>query len=156
MIAVSVIVWPTVSVPVVGATVTEATEIGTTVTTAVAVFPSLVAEIVAVPAALAVTRPDASTLAVCGALDVQTIERPLSAFPFASYAMAASDAVAPTETLTVDGVTVSDATGIAVTESVAIAECPSALAAICTVPMFFAVTTPADETTAIVVSELDQ
>lgn len=82
--AVSVMVWPTVSVPVVGATATDATAIGTTVIVELALFPSLVAEIVAVPAATAVTTPDGSTVAVCGALEVQTIDRPLSGFPLAS------------------------------------------------------------------------
>lgn len=156
VIAVSVIVPPTVSVPLVGATATDATAIGVTVTVALALFPSLVAEIVAVPAAFAVTLPFASTLTICVALDVHVTARPLSGAPPPSYVVALNVAVAPVARFIDDGVTVTEATGIAVMDSVAIAECPSALAAICTVPMDFAVTTPAAETLATVVSELDQ
>jgi hypothetical protein len=156
VIAVSVIVPPTVSVPLVGATATDATAIGVTVTLALALFPSLVAEMVAVPAASAAILPFASTLTVCGALDVQLTARPLSVLPFASKVAALSVAVAPIARFTEFGVSVTDATGTAVTESVATAEWPSALAAICTFPTALAVTTPDADTVATVVSELDQ
>lgn len=156
VIAVSVIVPPTVSVPEVGATATDATAIGVTVTVALALFPSLVAEMVALPAASAVMLPLLSTLTICGALDDQEIARPPSGEPLPSYAIALSVPVAPMARFTDAGATAMDATGTAVTESVAMAECPSALAAICAVPIARAVTTPDADTVATLVSELDQ
>ena len=156
VIAVSVIVAPTVSVPVVGATATDATAIGVTVTVALALFPSLVAEMVALPAASAVMLPLLSTLTICGALDVHATARPASGEPLPSYVIALNVPVAPMARFTDEGATVMDATGTAVTDSVAMAECPSALAAICAVPIARAVTTPDADTVATVVSELDQ
>lgn len=159
VIAVSVIVPPTVSVPLVGATATDATGIGAgvvTVTCALATFPSLVAEIVVVPAASAAIFPLASTLATCGALEDQVTARPVRGEPLPSNVVALNCPVAPTRRPMDDGAITIDATGTAVTESVAIAECPSALAAICAVPIALAVTTPDADTVATAVSELDQ
>lgn len=87
VIAVSVIVPPTLSEPLVGATATDATGMvggGVTVTEVLAVLPSLVAVTVALPCAMPVTTPLASTLAVCGALDAHVTGRPVSEFPLAS------------------------------------------------------------------------
>lgn len=122
VMAVSVIVPPTVSVPDVGATATDATAMGVTVTVALALFPPVVAEMVAVPAATAVIPPFASTATVCGALDVHATARPPSGEPFASNVIALSVAVAPIPRFTLAGATVTDATGTAVIDSVAMAE----------------------------------
>lgn len=81
----SVIVAPTVSDPLVGATATDATGMaggGVTVIAEFAVFPSLVAVIVAVPCATDVTTPFASTVATDGALEAHVTGRPISALPF--------------------------------------------------------------------------
>ena len=83
----SVIVAPVTRVLDAGATVTELTGMGAgavTVIAALPVFPSLVAVIVALPALLAVTTPVVLTVATAGALDAQTMPRPVSWFPLAS------------------------------------------------------------------------
>ena len=57
------------------------------------VMPSAVALIVTVPAAIAVTSPDADTVATAVLLDVQVIVRPVIAAPCASFGVAVSCAV---------------------------------------------------------------
>jgi len=81
-----------------------------TVTVAVPPFPSLVAVMVAEPAALAPTSPLPLTVATPELLVVQVMVRPVSAFPFASFALATSGCVPPTDRLAVAGVTATDAT----------------------------------------------
>jgi hypothetical protein len=55
-----------------------------TVTLALPVFPSLVARTAAVPAAIAVTRPEADTVATALLLDDSVTVRPVSSWPLAS------------------------------------------------------------------------
>jgi hypothetical protein len=98
-----------------GLTVTVATGTGVTVTTDVPVFPSLVAVIVAVPGDTAVTRPFASTVAAGLSEDHVTV-RPVSVTPFASVVTAVSCLVFATTTVADDGLTVTVATGVAITE----------------------------------------
>ena len=73
-------------------------------------WPSLVAVIVAVPAATPLISPLPFTVATAGALLAQVTTRPLSGLPLASLELAASWALAPTCTLAVAGLTVTDAT----------------------------------------------
>ena len=69
---------------------TEATGASETVIDEVPLFPSLLAVMVVVPAATAVTRPLASTVAAALLLELHVTTRPVSTFPFASFATAAS------------------------------------------------------------------
>ena len=156
VVAFSAADWPVTSAAEAGLTATAATGTTDTVTVAVAVFPSLVPEIVVVPAAIALTVPEESTVATCGELLAHTTWRPVRVFPPASYATSESVAFPPTGRLAADGAIATDATETGTTCSGTTADCPLELAAICTVPTFFPVTTPAEDTTAIVVSELDQ
>lgn len=112
--------------------------------------------IVAEPAATAVTTPCAFTCATPELLDDHVTPRPPRGVPFASSGVAVSDAVCPCVSATDDGDTATDATGVATTLTPATAETPIALAAICVDPIFRAVTSPADDTVATLVSELDQ
>jgi hypothetical protein len=93
-----------------GVTATEATG-WVTVTVAVPLFPSLVAVMVAVPAATPVTNPLPFTVAIVALLLAHVIVRPVSVFPAESFGVAVSCVVAPTPTVAVAGLTVTDATG---------------------------------------------
>src|SRR6059058_1230702 len=73
-------------------------------------LPSEVAVIVADPATSPVTSPLPFTLATAAALLAHVTTRPDSAFPLASFGVAASCTVPPTATLADAGVTVTDAT----------------------------------------------
>src|SRR3989442_1332634 len=84
---------------------------GVTVTAAVPFLPSLVAVIVAAPAATPVTSPLPLTVATAGLPLAHVTTRPTSRLPLASFSVAVSCTVAPTETLGLAGVTVTDATG---------------------------------------------
>src|SRR5207244_3417972 len=84
---------------------------GVTVTAAVPLLPSLVAVIGAEPAATPVTRPLPLTVATAVLPLAHVTTRPASGLPFASFGVAMSCTVAPTDTLGVGGVTVTDATG---------------------------------------------
>src|SRR5437867_2629943 len=110
-VAVSCTVEPTDTVAEAGATLTEATGTCTTVMADVPLCPSLVAVIVADPAPTPVTRPLPLTLATAVLLLVQLTVRPDSGVPFASFGVATSCTVPPTETLAVAGVTSTVATG---------------------------------------------
>ena len=88
---------------------TSATGTGT-VTDAVPLFPSLVAVIVALPAATAVTTPLFETVATFGALDDHVTVRPVSTVPLDALTVAVSVALAPTASVVVGGLTVTDAT----------------------------------------------
>jgi hypothetical protein len=82
-----------------------------TLIAAVPVLPSLVAVIVTgPPAAMPVTSPVDETVAIAPLL-VHVTSRPVSTFPAASVVVAVSCTVAPTTTIAVAGVTVTDATG---------------------------------------------
>jgi hypothetical protein len=108
--AVRGVVAPIRTVALVGATTTLATGTGVTVTVAVPVMPSTVAEMVADPGATAVTSPEAETVAVALADDVQVVVRPLNALPLASFATAVSCWVPPTTSDADPGVTSTVAT----------------------------------------------
>jgi len=110
--------WPvcaTVRLRLAGVTSTVATGAGTgslvTLTAAPPLRPSLVAVIVADPPAFAVTSPVPSTVATPGLSLAHVTARLGRAFPAESRGMAASCAVCPTCTLTLAGVTVTEATG---------------------------------------------
>jgi hypothetical protein len=147
--ALSVVVPATKIVAVAGETVTVATGAGgaaVTVIVAVPVFPSLVAVIVAVPGATPVTTPLGDTVAIDPLLVVQTMERPVSVLPFASFVIAERVVVVWTTTVAVDGETVTVATGAAgaaFTVMVAVPDFPSLVAVIVAVPGATPVTTPA-------------
>jgi len=82
-----------------------------TVIAAVPLCPSLVAVIVAGPAATPVTSPVDETVATALLLVVHVTARPVSTFPDASFVVAVSCTVAPTLTVAIAGLTVTDATG---------------------------------------------
>src|SRR6266566_7183700 len=89
-VAVNCVVAPTLTLAVVGLTVTEATGTLVTVMADVPLGPSLVAVIVAEPAATPVTNPLAETVAMAALLVAQVTARPLRAAPFASFGVAVS------------------------------------------------------------------
>src|SRR5437773_554307 len=102
-----------------GVTVTVATGRFVTVMADVPFFPSLVAVIVAEPAATPVTNPLALTVATVVSLLTHVPARPVRGVPFESFGVAVSSVVAPTVTLAVAGLTVTDATGTLVAVIVA-------------------------------------
>src|SRR5205809_476727 len=125
-----------------GVTVTDATGTGVTVMADAPLFPSLVAVIVAVPAVFPVTSPLALTVATAVLLLAQVTVRPLSGFPFASFADPARCTAWPACTHAVAGVTVTDATGTGVTVIAAAPLCPSLVAVIVAEPAAPPVTSP--------------
>src|SRR6266496_1419401 len=86
---------------------------GTTVTVTVALplWPSLVAVIVAGPATSPVTVPLPLTPAIVGLFELHVTTRPVRVFPLASLSVAVNCWTAPTATLALAGLTVTDATG---------------------------------------------
>src|SRR6266487_398877 len=127
-----------------------------TVATAVPDLPSLVARIVAVPALTAVTSPLALTVATDAESDDQVIVRPLNVRPAESLSVAVSCAVPPTWSVTVDGLTVTEATGARVTVIVAVLLFPSLVARIVAVPALSPVTSPLEFTVATAAESEDQ
>src|SRR6266849_3506611 len=109
VVAVSCTVWPTSTVGVGGATVTDATG-GMTVSAAVPGCPSLVAVIVAEPAATPVTSPVGLTVATVALLVVHVTVRPVSTLLAASLVVAVSCAVPASPIVAIGGETVTDAT----------------------------------------------
>ena len=92
IVAVSVVVCPTLTVAVDGEIVTVVTGVSgavVTVTVAVPLLPSLLAVIVTVPAATPVTTPS-DTVAMPVLLDAQVTRRPVRTVPFASFTVAVS------------------------------------------------------------------
>ena len=150
----SVVVPPGSSVLLAGEMVTVATGSAVTVTVADPTRPSALAEMIAVPIPMAETVPSIATEATAGALLLHDTGR-LSVPPAASSTVALSFAVAPIGTLTVAGVTRIDVAGFD-TDIVAVPVFPSADAMIVTAPGATAVTTPDDDTVAILVSLLLQ
>jgi hypothetical protein len=148
VVATSVVVAPTVTLEVVGATVTVATGTGVTVTVLVPACPSLVAVIVAFPGPTAVTTPSIVTVATAVLLDPQPMTRPVSTFPFASLRVAVRITPWPTVRLLLGGATVTVATGAGITVTVAVVDLPSLVAVIVDGPGAMPVTTPLDETVA--------
>ena len=104
--------------------------------------------IVAEPAATPLTRPLPLTVATPTLLLAQVTVRPLSAPPLASLGVAVSCTVCPVCTLAVAGLTLTDATGTIVTDTVAEPLCPSLVAVIVAEPAAAAVTTPVPLTAA--------
>jgi hypothetical protein len=98
--------------------------------------------IVAVPTAPPVTSPLPLTLATPVLLLAHVTVRPVSAFPFASFGVAASCTVDPTVTEADAGATVTDATGTCTTVIADVPLCPSLVAVIVAVPATFPVTSP--------------
>src|SRR5260221_2536035 len=93
-----------------GVTATDATGMGVTVIGAAPLLPSLVAVIVTgPPAALPVTKPFASTVAMVALLVCHVTARRVSGLPFPSFGVALSCTVALTCMLGVAGVTSTDA-----------------------------------------------
>src|SRR3954468_58750 len=126
---------------------------GVMVTLAAPLVPPHDAVIVTVPATSALTSPDADTVAMEELLDTQVIVRPDKMLPFASRATAESCTVAPTAALGAAGDTVTVVTGtgagaVAVTADVPFL--PSLWAVIVALPAATAVTSPAEDTVAIV------
>src|SRR5437867_836294 len=111
-------------------------------------FPSLVAVIVTDPAATPVTRPLADTVASAAFELVHVTARPVSTFPAASLGAAVSCVVAPTNTVAVAGLTVTDATGTLDTVTAAVPLCPSLVAVIVAAPTAIPVTSPLADTVA--------
>jgi hypothetical protein len=112
------------------ATVTDATGAAVTVIEDVPLTPSLIAVMVALPTANALTRPVAETLAIDGALEVQVVVLSVSVLLLASVSVAMSCSALPATTLTDPGLTLTAATGAAVTFSIAVPVCPSLVALI--------------------------
>src|SRR5207245_7731970 len=110
-VAVSCNLAPTKMLATAGVTVTVATGAFVTLMTDVPFFPSLVAVIVAEPAATPVTNPLVLTVATAVLLLTHVTVRPVRGVPFESFGVAVSGNVAPTITLAVAGLTVTDATG---------------------------------------------
>jgi hypothetical protein len=140
--------------------VTVATGTAVTVTAAVPTTRSTVAMIVALPGATAVTSPVADTVATAAALVVQATVRAVRVFPAVSLGVAVYCWVPPTARLAVLGVTVTAATGTAVTVTAAEPRSvkeplPVDAVMVTGPPSFMPLTSPEDETTAVSVSLLD-
>src|SRR5260221_8459425 len=118
-----------------GVTATDATGMGVTVIGAAPVWPSLVAGIVTgPPAALPVTKPFASTVAMVALLVCHVTARPVSGLPFPSFGVAVSCTVALTCTLAEAGLTATDATGVGFTVMADAPDLPSLPAVVVTGP----------------------
>ena len=124
-----------------------------TVTDAVALTEAEVAVIVAVPSATEVTRPADETVAMEVLDELHVTVAPAIVLSFASFTVGDSVAVSASEVkVRLVGDRVTDAAVWAtVTDAVAVAE-PD-VAVIVAVPFAIAVTSPADDTVAIVVSD---
>src|SRR6266581_2758962 len=118
-VAVSCSVMPTATLAGAGVTATESTGAGVIVTADVPLFASLVAVMVTgPPAALAVTTPFTSTVAMVASLVVHVTVRPVSGLPAASFGVAVSWRVVPVKILAVVGLTSTEATAILVWHAV--------------------------------------
>lgn len=119
------------------------------------VCPPAVAEIVALPGATPVTTPDDDTVATEVLLDDHVNVTPLITFPFAFRAVAVRFVVQATFTVAEDGETVTVATWLcatALTVTVAVAVFPSMVAVMTALPALTPVTSPEDDTVAMVVA----
>src|SRR5438094_1909250 len=116
---------------------------------AVPLWPSLVAVMATgPPAATPVTSPLPFTLAIALLLDCHVIVRPVNGLPVASFGVAVSWTVPPVGTLAVAGVTVTDATGTAVTVMADVPLLPSLVAVMVAEPAPLPVTSPLELTPA--------
>src|SRR5439155_13297291 len=155
-VAVSCTAWPVCMLAVAGLTATEATGTLVPVIAAEPLFPSLAAVIVAAPALTPVTRPLADTVATAVLPLDQVTVRPVSGLPFASFGVAASCTVCPTDTLADVGLTATDATGTLDTVTAAVPLFPSLAAVIVAAPALTPVTIPLADTVATPLLPLDQ
>jgi len=155
-VAVSCTVCPTCTAAEAGLTLTEATGTLETVMLAVPLCPSLVAVIVADPIAAPLTRPLLVTVATEVLLLDHARARPESGLPFASFGVAVSCTVCPTCMLAEPGLTVTDATGTAVTVMAEVPLFPSDVAVMVAEPAAAPVTRPLLVTLAMLVLLLDQ
>src|SRR5204862_5294670 len=146
---------PTATLAGDGVTVTEATGASVTVTSDVPLCPSLVAVIVAVPAPTPVTSPLPFTRATAVLLLDQVTTRPSTRLPSASFGVAVSCTVAPCCTLAGDGLTVTEATGTAVTVMPEVPLLPSDVAVMVAEPALTPLTSPLPPTLATAVLLLD-
>src|SRR5712671_3267188 len=118
-VAVSCSAMPTATLAGAGVTATESTGAGVIVTADVPLLPSLVAVMATgPPAALPVTTPFTSTVAMVALLVVHVTVRPASGLPAASFGVAVSWTVVPVEILAVVGLTSTAATAILVWHAV--------------------------------------
>src|SRR5438874_3237546 len=154
-VAVSCSVNPTCTLAGDGVTATEATGAAVTVTSDVRLCPSVVAVMVAVPAATPVTSPLLFTRATAVLLLDLVLPRALSGFPLASFGVAVSCTVAPCCTLAGDGLTVTEATGTAVTVMLEVPLLPSDVAVMVAEPAVTPLTSPLPPTVATDVLLLD-
>jgi hypothetical protein len=148
VVAVSCTVPPITRLGAAGLTVTVATGASVTETAAVPLFPSLVAVIVADPAPTPVTKPLADTVATPAALVVHVSARPVSTFPAESFGVAVSWVVPPTRMPADAGLTVTVATGTALTVTAAVPLLPSLVAVIVADPTATPLTNPPADTVA--------
>src|ERR1041384_330266 len=128
----------------------------TTVMTAMPLLPSLVAVMVAEPALPPVTRPLAFTVATAMLLLDQVMLRPVSVFPDASLVTAESCVVAPTNTLAVAGLTLTEATGTTDTVRLVVPLLPPLVAVMVAEPAATPDTSPLPFTVAMLVALEDQ
>src|SRR5205807_1236233 len=126
-----------------------------TVTADVPVLPSDVAVMVAEPAVTPLTSPLPFTRATAVLLLDHVTTRPLSGFPLASFGVAVSCTVAPCCTLAGDGLTVTEATGTAVTVMLEVPLLPSDVAVMVAEPAVTPLTSPLPSTVATDVLLLD-
>jgi len=148
-VAVSCTTCPAVALELEGLMVIDAIAGGVTVTADEPVFPPLEASIVVLPTPTAVTAPVfASTLATAGFLDDQEMLGFDTVLPVASTTVALSAPVCPCASDSVDGLTVTDCTGAAVTVMADVPVAAPLVAEIVAVPTPTAATTPVCDTVA--------
>ena len=145
-VAVSVSLAPTWSVRLSLLSVTEVTGTGLTVTAQVADLPSAVAVMVAVPTATAVTLPLLSTVALEVSLLVQVTVLYVA---LSGATVAVSVSLAPTWSVRLSLLNVTEVTGTGLTVTVQVADFPPAVAVMVAEPMATAVTFPLESTVAL-------
>ena len=155
-VAVSCVVRPVDRLADAGVTLTDATGTLVTLMAEVALWLSLVAVIVAEPAAPPVTSPLELTVATVALLVDQFTARPDSGFPLASLGVAVSCTVWPVCSDAEAGLTLTDATGTALTVTAEVPVWPSLVALTVAAPAVTPVTTPLPFTVATAASLVDQ
>ena len=137
-------------------TATVATGAGVTVALAAPDFPSLVAVMVTEPADTPVTRPEDETVATEGAELDQLTRRSESTAPVESFVVAVACVVPPTCMELAASETATDATGTALTTTVAFAATLSTVAVTFALPMPTARMSPESDTVATPALEVFQ
>jgi hypothetical protein len=150
-VAVSCCAWPRTTGVVGADIVSEATGTGMTLRGELPLWPSLVAMMLAVPAATAVTRPVPDTVAILVLSEDQAMTRPVNTLLFASRVVAVACVVWPIWIGEAARDTLTEATGIGVTVSVALPVWPPLAAMMWAVPTASAVTVPLLDTVATAV-----